>query len=234
MPGEIYMVNDFRRDHSFRIPRPDQSLQFGTPNSCNGCHTDQTIEWAAEAVKDWYGPGRAFHFSDVLSPARENPESQEEQLIELLDDLDQPYIARATAVEYLGRVPSSRASQRLVEALADPSPLVRVTALNQLTSLPLGLRADLIIPLLEDSIRAVRVAAANGLAEIPLEQMDTSFRAAFQSALNEFLITLNVRSGFASGQLMLGQYLDRSGQQPKAERAYLKALEIDSLFQLLL
>ena len=41
MTGKNYMGNDFRRDHSFRIPRPDQSVAYGTPNACIGCHEDK-------------------------------------------------------------------------------------------------------------------------------------------------------------------------------------------------
>ena len=35
----LYMVIDERRDHSFRVPRPDLSVELGTPNACNDCHT---------------------------------------------------------------------------------------------------------------------------------------------------------------------------------------------------
>ncbi len=38
MPQTTYMQVDPRRDHSFRVPRPDLSVQFGTPNACTGCH----------------------------------------------------------------------------------------------------------------------------------------------------------------------------------------------------
>jgi len=38
MPATTYMDVDPRRDHSFRIPRPDLSVQLGTPNACSGCH----------------------------------------------------------------------------------------------------------------------------------------------------------------------------------------------------
>jgi tetratricopeptide (TPR) repeat protein len=38
MPETTYMAVDPRRDHSFRIPRPDLSVQLGTPNACSGCH----------------------------------------------------------------------------------------------------------------------------------------------------------------------------------------------------
>jgi predicted CXXCH cytochrome family protein len=38
MPQTTYMDVDPRRDHSLRVPRPDLSVQFGTPNACTGCH----------------------------------------------------------------------------------------------------------------------------------------------------------------------------------------------------
>lgn len=34
------MVVDPRRDHSFRVPRPDLSVKIGTPNACTGCHLE--------------------------------------------------------------------------------------------------------------------------------------------------------------------------------------------------
>lgn len=40
MPSTTYMAVDPRRDHSFRIPRPDLSTQLGTPNACTGCHLE--------------------------------------------------------------------------------------------------------------------------------------------------------------------------------------------------
>ncbi|MCA9127224.1 MAG: hypothetical protein KDB22_09060 [Planctomycetales bacterium] len=42
MPATTYMAVDARRDHSLRIPRPDLSLQIGTPNACTGCHLELT------------------------------------------------------------------------------------------------------------------------------------------------------------------------------------------------
>ena len=41
MPATTYMMVDARRDHSFRIPRPDLSVRLGTPNACTACHIDQ-------------------------------------------------------------------------------------------------------------------------------------------------------------------------------------------------
>ncbi len=50
MPTRTYMVVDPRRDHSFRIPRPDLSIKIGAPNACNLCHTNKTPQWATDAV----------------------------------------------------------------------------------------------------------------------------------------------------------------------------------------
>ncbi|HVT86833.1 MAG TPA: cytochrome c3 family protein, partial [Chitinophagaceae bacterium] len=38
MPTKIFMVNDLRYDHTFRVPRPDLSVKYGIPNTCNNCH----------------------------------------------------------------------------------------------------------------------------------------------------------------------------------------------------
>ena len=44
MPGRTYMDVDLRQDHSIRIPRPDMSVEFGTPNACTGCHLKDQLE----------------------------------------------------------------------------------------------------------------------------------------------------------------------------------------------
>jgi tetratricopeptide (TPR) repeat protein len=42
MPEKTYMEVDPRRDHGLKVPRPDLSLQLGTPNACSGCHLERT------------------------------------------------------------------------------------------------------------------------------------------------------------------------------------------------
>ncbi len=49
-----YMVIDGRRDHAFKVPRPDESVTYGVPNACTGCHSGKTAAWAAAAVARWY------------------------------------------------------------------------------------------------------------------------------------------------------------------------------------
>ena len=59
MPSTTYMMVDHRRDHSFRVPRPDLSIEFGTPNACTGCHLkkeklgDHTTVLPLRQYLDW-------------------------------------------------------------------------------------------------------------------------------------------------------------------------------------
>ena len=65
MPARTYMVVDPRRDHSFRVPRPDLSAALGTPNACTGCHRDRAPQWAADRVE---GLGRDARGRPALRP----------------------------------------------------------------------------------------------------------------------------------------------------------------------
>ena len=72
MPGRFYMVNDWRLDHSLRVPRPDLSRELGTPNACNaaGCHADKGVEWAVQAFTKWYGLTQKPHYGPILAAGR--------------------------------------------------------------------------------------------------------------------------------------------------------------------
>lgn len=52
MPHTTYMEVDARRDHSFRIPRPDLSVALGTPNACSSCHVKDQIESISARKRD--------------------------------------------------------------------------------------------------------------------------------------------------------------------------------------
>jgi hypothetical protein len=99
MPAKTYMVIDPRRDHSFRIPRLDLSVQLGTPNACNRCHRDKPATWAAAKVREWYGhePAGYQRYAEALQAARSGALDAEVPLLALLRDRDQPAIASADA-----------------------------------------------------------------------------------------------------------------------------------------
>ena len=230
MTGELYMVNDFRRDHSFRVPRPDQTVQYGTPNACNKCHEDKSAEWAAKWVEDWYGEERPAHYSDALLAGSTRQTSAVPALVELIQDKTQAPIVRATAIWYLGQIGGDQSVYNvIVGALSDPDPMVKIEAMNMLMIGNPEDRLQLFSPMLRDSIRAVRITAANGLAGISPELMDVANQEAHQAALEEYETYLYMNGDFPMGQISKAQYYERTQQPQKAEEAYKYALRQDKL-----
>ncbi len=227
MPGRTYMGNDFRRDHSFRVPRPDQSINFGTPNACIGCHDDKSNEWASKAIEQWYGLERSPHFSDILVHGPD-PDATNE-LIALAKDLSEPGIARATAVDFLANIPSETAYQSVLLALKDRDALVRVSALQNLIQLQKEDRIQFAAPLLNDPIRSVRVAAALVLADLSITEIPIRYQENFSMAYEELMTKLNHNIDFSSGQMQMAQLYDRKGNAEQAILAYRKTLTMDSL-----
>lgn len=223
MTGRYYMGNDFRNDHSFRIPRPDQSVQYGTPNACYPCHTDQTDQWAVDFIREKYGPVRPDHFSDRLLAGLEG---NTDSLISLLGQTRFPEIARATAVQpYARQIDEPEELDLLESLLKDSSALVRREAVNMLDELSVPVEEE-IKPLLSDTVRAVRIAAARYFvmrshkADLP----------GFEKARKEYMTELEVNSDFASGNHQWALYYSAHGDRDAAMMAYREALRIDNYY----
>jgi predicted CXXCH cytochrome family protein len=229
MPARTYMVVDPRRDHSFRIPRPDLSVKIGTPNACNNCHDDKSAAWAAAKVRDWYGhaPEGYQQYAEALHAARAGAPDAESRLLTLLRDQEQPAIARATAAVALRDWLSPQTLDALANALNDTNPLVRMGALESLERLPLQPRWQLARHLLRDPVRTVRALAASTLADVPVERLTASERADFERASNEYLAAQRENADDAAAQVNVGNFDAAQGQMDAAERAYREALNLD-------
>jgi hypothetical protein len=138
MPAKTYMVVDERHDHSFRVPRPDLSAKLGTPNACNGCHTDKSPQWAASAVDHWHGPNRKGfqNYAEAFTAAWSDQPNAANLLAAVAADSTAPAFARAGALTEL----SSRASPSSIslarQSLSDSDPMVRIAALDMLEAGP--------------------------------------------------------------------------------------------------
>jgi tetratricopeptide (TPR) repeat protein len=229
MPEKTYMVVDPRRDHSFRIPRPDLSARLGTPSACANCHANQSARWAADKVRHWYGhdPQGYQDYAETLHAARTGATDAESRLIALLREPDAPAIARATAAAELGRWLSPASLPALAEALADTHPLVRAGALEALESLPPEQRWPLAHHLLRDPLRVVRALAAGALADIPREQLAPDEQAEFQLASDDYLASQRLNADLPDAQVNLGNFYTARGDYAEAERAYREALVLD-------
>lgn len=228
MPSRTYMAVDPRRDHSFRVPRPDLSAKTGAPDACTGCHRDRDADWAAARIAGWYGPDRRQepHFGEALAMGRTGAPGAGDRLATVVADETQPAIARATAVELLQRYLDGATRPTVIEALGDPDPMVRVAALQALRATEPTTRAELAAALLDDPVRAVRITAARILAPVPPEAFLGDRRASYQRAVDEYIVSELAAAERPEAHLNLGLYWAEQGDAGKAEEAYRTALRL--------
>ncbi len=170
MIERVYMGIDGRRDHSFRVPRPDLSVELGTPNACTDCHEDRSTDWAATQVVAWYPYSRyrGDHFAHALAAAWQGDGGQDTiaSLVENAADNSRPAFVRASALEALLPFTTADIAGQTEALLKDDDPLVRAAAIRLQRSAPPALRLQRVAPLLLDPMKSVRIEAVRALLDL--------------------------------------------------------------------
>jgi tetratricopeptide (TPR) repeat protein len=232
MPARNYMVVDARRDHGFKVPRPDETVKYGTSNACASCHADKPAAWAAAAVGGWYGPKAAERpsFTRAIHAGRTGVPEAYGMLAELIDDGKAPAIVRATALSLVAPSADPAHVQRVARAVADADPLVRRSAASAAARLAPASGAALLATLLRDPIRTVRLEAASELAASSGPPQDPSVRAVFDRVADEFRQSQAASAERAEAQVMLGAFEASVGRPDAAEAAYRAAISLQPQF----
>ena len=232
MPARDYMVVDRRRDHSFRVPRPDLAESLGVSDACAACHGDQPIGWSARAVRSWLGRDASGlqDFAETFRAAGTRQLTSAEPLLDLLRDATQPPIVRATALTHLRDIPTRAGLALSTDALEDPDPLVRRAALGPLALLPPAERVARLVPRLDDETRAVRIEAARLLASVEATLLDGPAQQRLRSTIDEYEIAQRASLDTPPAWLNLGNLYTAQGHVAAAEHAYREALLLDSRF----
>ena len=232
MPPRDYMVVDPRHDHSFRIPRPDLSVALGTPNACTNCHEDNSAEWAAAQVQEWYGaaPQGFQDWAETFAAARREDPQAAASLLQLIRATETPGIARATALSLAGPYLDAQSLDVLTQGLWDDDPMVRAATLGLLEQLPVGLRVQLAFPFLEDDVRAVRIEAARVLAALPAGDLDEAQRTLLAQATQEFIDAQLASAERPEAQTNLGNLYVQQAKLQQAEQAYQTAIQLNPAY----
>lgn len=232
MPETTYMVVDPRRDHSIRIPRPNLSKKIGSPNACNQCHQDKSIQWSVDYMIKWYGEDfvNKPHYGDVFHTARRGHPQSAGNLINIINDDLIPNMVKATALSILARYPEEQTTRILKDALFDKDPLIRMTAVSSLNFLDINNRFVLAKHLLQDSVKAVRLRATNTLSETPRNMMTNFDIAVFETALSEYVETQLFNADRPSAYVDLGVVNLNRGNPRDAEEAYKKAIALEPAY----
>jgi tetratricopeptide (TPR) repeat protein len=226
MPETTYMGVDDRRDHSFKIPRPDLSEVYGTPNACTQCHEDQSAQWAAQNLQQWHGKPKSLSQSEqAYMDLMQQGYLPMQTHLALINDGKMSVLKRATAINML---PNSTQQLRDVDIqswLKSEHDLLRLALARIGQLLPPAERLKGYQNLLTDKYLAVRIAAANNLINLGLDH-----KPAFDQALQALLSSNQVTQWRGEGNLNQSQVYSQLGQTQQAIDALQHGIKVEPYF----
>ncbi len=235
MPSTRYMGVDDRRDHSFKIPRPDLSVSLGTPNACQDCHANVSDAEHAKQLKLWF-PDSKYRatkgFAYAFEQADKGSLTITPELVQIANDPENTGIVRASAIS---RIQGAQNNQDLItflgKQLASDDPIVVIEAIRAISQLRPINRALKVIPVLDHPNRSVRMTAGRALAT---NLADPTFkgerREKLQSAVDEYIEAQQYQADRGSAQTNLGQVYMMMREFDKAEAAYKQSIRVENIF----
>ncbi|MBU2893610.1 hypothetical protein KO495_09790 [Colwellia sp. D2M02] len=236
MPATTFMQVDARRDHSFRVPRPDLTLKTKAPNACNSCHEDKTPQWAVKNIKQWH-PNSKFigseHFSLAFHAADNRLPNSSAMLTKIAQNKDFPDIIRASALSRLANTPDNNAVVAIVRAVKENEPLKRQAAIEAAMPYDIWQRWRMLNSLLDDSHRYIRSEAARALAAILVEpsgKLNNADTKRLTNALNEYKQSQVYQAERGFSHTNLGNLALELNKPEQAKAHYLTAIEVENIF----
>jgi len=188
-------------------------------------------QWANATLDAWYGKNRKteYHFADALHAARQMTPDAPTKLSELLNNRNQPAVARSTAALELAAYvePNSAITKALQRALTDRDPQVRAAAVLSLQQEGSNETVSALVGLLDDSTRLVRTEAARALAMMGPERLLGDERSKFKDALDECLSPVQVDNDRAAGHMSIGILYESLRLPDRAIEAYKTAIRVE-------
>lgn len=226
MHGRYYMGVDYRRDHSFRIPRPDLSIKNGTPNACNQCHVDKSNQWSDKHITDWFGPRRRFHYSEAFAGAKEEDPKAAGELKEIVNNDLYPPNIRSLALEDLGIYFPDSLGGMVDRYLMNLNPSYRLSAIRTLQQ-PTQQNIDRLLTGLTDGTKSVRVESVQKLIQLGNPNIPAKYLDIYTKVLAEYKQVLFFNADFPTGKINLANFYYYQKQYPEAEKYFRAALDQD-------
>ncbi|WP_158970531.1 multiheme c-type cytochrome [Paraglaciecola sp. L3A3] len=207
MPEKTYMGVDARRDHSFRIPRPELTQNYQAPNTCNTCHQDKSASWAKSQIKTLYGNNNPLSKNELaLIQLQHQYTLPLDQHLAIINDKNLNEIYRASAIALLPNSAQELTDVQIKSWVNSSEPLIRLATAQIGFLLPLPERSKSYLALLKDQFKAVRVQAATHLLQLGIdhsnelkqafEELTTSHKVSMwrgEGGLNMSMVQLNLQ-----------------------------------------
>lgn len=213
MPESTFMKVDDRREHSFKVPRPDVSEQSSSPDVCLGCHEDKTSDWSKKTVGTWaphlFDQPTWFH--DQRQPFLD--------ILRMIEDPERPVIERATLLARHGPQAAQEVPALLHRMISSDHPMLRATAIGAAGADDSFI--DSVRKRLEDETLNVRLAAAEFLIQAGQR------RAVSAPVLEEYEHFLDMDSDLPAGRARKARYFLATDRVYRAEQELRVGLDKD-------
>ncbi|MDO6571084.1 multiheme c-type cytochrome [Gilvimarinus sp. 2_MG-2023] len=233
MPATTYMQVDPRRDHGFKVPRPDLTQSLKVPNACNSCHTDKNAKWAEDAIRTWHPNSQYMghvHFAQTFHNADTNTPITGKTLLQIAQDSNYPEIIRASALYRMSQSQGQNTVKAIAQAVQDNDPLRRQAAIEAATTFPVNERWDMLNTLLSDKHRPIRTQAARTLAPMLLQPLDKNDGTRLREALIEYRKEQTYQADRGFSHTNLGNLELELGNLKIAEKHLLTAIKVEPIF----
>jgi predicted CXXCH cytochrome family protein len=229
MPERTYMMVDPRRDHSFGIPDPDLSSRTDAPDACTTCHQGRSDKWAANALAGWGISGQQNAWALINQGLDHLDALMFKDFARHSASFALPPMREASLLSKLAGFPSKLSVDSASRQLASANPLIRRAAVSALRPMPAQLRWQLLSPLIDDPVKTVRLEVAGALAEARPQLADKD-ATRLDALIDEYREALKYNADTPAGQLAIGNLEANLGFIIRAEKAYLRSLEIESSY----
>jgi len=229
MPQNTYMGVDDRRDHSFKIPRPDISQAYNTPNACTKCHDDKSNQWASDTLVKWHGqPEPLLTSKQYLMALNSGQAISLAQHLTIISDEQLDVISRATAIQLLSYTTQTLSADVLAPYLNHSEGLIRLSAASTATLLPAKDKVKYLSPLLKDQYKSIRIAAARGLITSDVSAVDQPL---FDKAFKALIFSNKINSWRGEGVANQGVLSIEMNELSDAEKSFKNAIKIEPYFE---
>ncbi len=223
-----------RSDHSMLPPTPAATIAFKSPNACNKCHKDKTLQWADKLVRKWHKKDYQAPLLDragLIDAARKRDWTRLPDMLAYIERKDRDEIFTTSLIRLLRACDDPIKWPAIVKAMDDPSPLVRAAACVSLEPLPSRKAVQALLKAAGDDYRLVRIRAASSLSRIPegvaRSVLDEEARKKLQSATKELIASYTARPDQWSSHYNLGNFHVNQRRPDLALTAFETALKFE-------
>lgn len=219
-----------RSDHSMLPPTPATTVEFGSPNACNLCHSDREAAWADRWVREWRDrdyQAPVLQRARLIDAARHEDWSRLPQMLEYLSSDGRSEVYAVSLIRLLKACEDERKWPVIVASLEDPSPLVRAAAADALIGKLTPETVPLLVEAARDEYRLVRIRAASSLASVPREMIPAEAQADVDAAAAELMTSLQARPDDWVSHYDLGNFYLNRREFDRAIAAYERAFKLE-------